>query len=219
MPGNYGIPLNHFAFGEAGEDRAIIFFVGTVFVSNTLGVFLASRGAVSTRRALLNVARVPLPYAAAIGLVLNLTDVELPRARGARGVHPGRRGDPGDAGHPGHSTVARVSQEPAQADHVGVGDAAGRFALDRACAGGLLGLSGLTRQVAIIQAAMPTAVISGVLASEFGGDVDFVTGAILVSTHRQRGDAQRDPHVVGVAGQVARAPTEIRLTEQSPRSG
>jgi len=46
----------------------------------------------------------------------------------------------------------------------------------------LLGLSGLTRQVAIVQASMPTAVIAGVLTTEFGGDIDFVTGAILVST-------------------------------------
>ena len=46
----------------------------------------------------------------------------------------------------------------------------------------LLGLSGLTRQVAIVQSAMPTAVVTGVLASEFGADTEFVTATILVST-------------------------------------
>jgi len=46
----------------------------------------------------------------------------------------------------------------------------------------LLGISGLTRQVAIVQSAMPTAVVTGVLASEFGADAEFVTATILVST-------------------------------------
>jgi len=45
-----------------------------------------------------------------------------------------------------------------------------------------LGLSGLTRDVAIVQSAMPVAVVSGVLATEFGSDADFVTATILVST-------------------------------------
>ena len=46
----------------------------------------------------------------------------------------------------------------------------------------LLGLTGVTRQVAIIEAAMPSAVISSVLATEFGADSDFVTGVVLLTT-------------------------------------
>ncbi|MFC1961250.1 AEC family transporter [Chloroflexota bacterium] len=46
----------------------------------------------------------------------------------------------------------------------------------------LVGLSGVTRQVVITEAAMPTAVIAGVLAIQFDADADFVTAAILVST-------------------------------------
>ncbi len=42
--GNYGIPLSRFAFGEAGEDPAIVYFVVTVVISNTLGVYFASAG-------------------------------------------------------------------------------------------------------------------------------------------------------------------------------
>jgi predicted permease len=36
----------------------------------------------------------------------------------------------------------------------------------------LLGITGVTRQVVIIQASLPTAVVSSVLAAEFGSDVD-----------------------------------------------
>jgi predicted permease len=46
----------------------------------------------------------------------------------------------------------------------------------------LLGMSGIARQVALTQAAMPTAVITSVLATEFGSDAEFVTSSILVST-------------------------------------
>jgi hypothetical protein len=46
----------------------------------------------------------------------------------------------------------------------------------------VLGVTGLTRQVVLVEAAMPTAVIGGVLATEFGSDSEFVTGTILIST-------------------------------------
>ncbi|MBI5958395.1 MAG: AEC family transporter, partial [Chloroflexi bacterium] len=76
--GNYGLPVNRFAFGSEGEERALIYFVGTVIVSYTLGVFLASRGTVSTRRAILNVFTIPLPYMVVLGLIVNLGRIDLP---------------------------------------------------------------------------------------------------------------------------------------------
>lgn len=180
--GNYGIPLNRFAFGEAGEERAIIFFVVTVLVSNTAGVFLASRGKMSTRRALLNVAKVPLPYAAAVGLALNMADVEMP-VPVARAVST-----LGNASIPAMLTVLGIQLSRASINgHFKpiLMASSMRLIVSPLIAFGLvalLGLSGLTRQVAIVQASMPTAVISGVLATEFGGDVEFVTAVILVST-------------------------------------
>jgi predicted permease len=46
----------------------------------------------------------------------------------------------------------------------------------------LLGLTGITRQVAIIEAAMPTAVMASVLATEFKGDAKLVSSIVLLST-------------------------------------
>jgi predicted permease len=46
----------------------------------------------------------------------------------------------------------------------------------------LLGLSGVTRQTAIVEAAMPTAVVAGVLATEFNSDARLVSSIILLST-------------------------------------
>ena len=46
----------------------------------------------------------------------------------------------------------------------------------------LLGLTGLARNVAIAEAATPTAVTSALMAIEFEGDADYVTSVIFFST-------------------------------------
>ena len=180
--GNYGLPLNRFAFGAAGEERAIVFFMTTLLVSYTLGVFLASFGRLSARGALRNVFTVPLPYAAALGLAVNLGDVTLPLPV-ERAVHL-----LADATIPVMLVVlgAQLSRASVRGRIQPILLASGlRLLLGPLIALGLvvlLGLSGLTRQVAIVQSAMPTAVVTGVLASEFGADTEFVTATILVST-------------------------------------
>ena len=187
--GNYGIPLNRFAFGAPGEERALLFFLATLVITYTLGVFLASRGTVSTRAAALRVFRVPFPYAVALGFLINIgeVDVPLPLERVidllssatipamlvVLGVQLSR------AAAPEQLACIRERIRPIVA-------AAGmRLVVAPAIAlvlAVLLGLSGLARQVSIIQAAMPTAVSTGVLATEFGADGDFVAAVILVST-------------------------------------
>lgn len=183
--GNYGIPLNQFAFGEAGESRAMIYFVITVAVSNTLGVFLASSGTVSARRALRNVLRVPLPYAVVLGFALNAADVSLPLplARATEVL--------GQAAIPAMLTVLglQLSRASLRLDALRPALAAVgmRLVFSPVMALALvmlLDMSGVTRQVSLVQSAMPTAVIGGVLATEFGGreDAEFVTSVILLST-------------------------------------
>jgi predicted permease len=180
--GNYGLPLNEFAFGEAGFQRAIVFFVMTAIVSNTLGVYLASRGEASVQQSVLNVARVPLPYAAALGLLVNINNVALPLPLDRAvtllgqaavpcmllilGLQLSRTSVKGRMGPILLATVTRLAIAPLIA-----------FGLVA-----LLGLTGLTRQVAIVQASMPTAVMGGVLATEFGSDAEFTTAVILIST-------------------------------------
>lgn len=180
--GNYGLPLNRFAFGAAGEERAIVFFMTTLVISYTLGVFLASFGRLSARGALRNVLTVPLPYAAALGLAANLGDVALPL--------PVERAVLllADATIPVMLVVlgAQLSRASVRGRIQPILLASGlRLLLGPLIAVGLvalLGISGLTRQVVIVQSAMPTAVVTGVLASEFGADAEFVTATILVST-------------------------------------
>lgn len=183
--GNYGIPLNQLAFGDSGEDRAIIFFVMTVLVTNTLGVFLASSGSVSTRQALRNVLIVPLPYAAALGLLVNLSGWEFTGPAADASSILAQAAIPGMLAVLGIQ-LSRTSLETARANiRPALMASALRLAVAPAIALALtvlLGTSGLSRKVSLMQSAMPTAVISGVLATEFGADVAFVTATILIST-------------------------------------
>ncbi len=180
--GNYGLPLNRFAFGAAGEARAVVFFVSTVLVTYTLGVFLASRGNLPTRDALLNILRVPLVYAALAGITLNVANIEMPTPI-ARTT-----GLLAQAAVPAMLVVLGLQLRRAELKgHIAPILAASGLRLLVAPVIGLLlalllGISGLTRNVAVIQSAMPTAVISSILAMEFGADTEFVAGAILVST-------------------------------------
>jgi predicted permease len=180
--GNYGLPLNRFAFGAAGESRALIFYIATAFIAYTLGVFVASRGAGSMRHALRNVFYVPLLYAAVLGLLLNVGHVELPT--------------------PLERSLKLLSDAAIPAMLVVLGTQLSRASIRgqirpilmassiRLIAGPvfafllvvLLGVSGYARQVSIVQAGMPTAVATGVLATEFGSDAEFSTATILVST-------------------------------------
>jgi predicted permease len=183
--GNYGIPVCQLAFGAAGETRALIFFVGSMLVIYTWGVFLASRGSVSTRQALMKVVLNPMPYALIIGFALNLTH------------HPVADMAPAlrkpiewlsDAAIPAMMVVLGLQLSRAQLRGriqpilVASGLRLVLSPLIAVVLAALLGMSGVVEQVSITQAGMPTAVIAGVLATEYKGESDFVIGTILVGT-------------------------------------
>ena len=180
--GNFGLPVNDFAFGHAGLERALVYFVVATIWTNTIGIFLASSGQASLKRSLLNVFATPLPYATALALALNAYHISMPL--------------------PIERTISLLGQATIPCALLVLG-----FQLSRATFKGrigpilmatatrliggpltaipfiaLFGITGLTRQVCIIQASMPCGVMSGVLAAEFGSDVDFATSTVLIST-------------------------------------
>jgi predicted permease len=184
--GNYGIPFNRLAFGEAGEARAILCFVASVLFINSFGVFIASRGSASTREALLNTLRVPLPYAAALGLLVNAANASLPGPLVDSLELAGQAAIPGMLAVLGIQLSRTLQNGGVQQRPHSVALASGlRLLAAPIIAVGIavvFGLAGLTRQVFIIEMGMPTAVLGGVLAIEFGSDAEYVTATILVST-------------------------------------
>lgn len=180
--GNFGIPLNEFAFGAPGFDGAMVYYIGTALVGNTYGVYLASRGTASVRDSIVNVFKIPMLYCLVIGLALNFTGTSLPLPL-ERASHL-----MGSAAIP--AMLALLGMQLARASFKGrmvpVLAAAGlRLLISPVVALGLvllLGLSGFARDVSIIESAMPTAVISSALAIQFDADGDLVAAVILFST-------------------------------------
>jgi predicted permease len=180
--GNFGLPISLFAFGEDGLARASIFFITASLVTVTLGVLVASIGRTPLPAAVAGLLRVPAVWSIAIALVVLRFGWTLPspvaRTVGlfsqatipvfllilGMQLHGSRLR--ASLGPLAWATVARLILSPVLAlVFVSV-----------------LGLDGVSRQTAVLQAAMPSAVITIVLALEYDIHPGFVTTAVFVST-------------------------------------
>ncbi|MDX1991868.1 MAG: AEC family transporter [bacterium] len=180
--GNYGIPFSEFAFGETARPYAVVYYVISALMTNLLGVYIASRGSVSAREAVINIFKVPLMYGTIIGLGLNLTNTPLPLPI-ARTV-----GLLADATIPAMLVVLGLQLSRAhirgQLRLISTATAA-RLVISPIVAVvlvALLSLNGVAAQVAISSSAMPTAVIASIIATQFNSDSEFVTSVIVFST-------------------------------------
>jgi predicted permease len=179
---NYGIPLNEFAFGPEGRQGAVIYYTVTAVIANNLGIYLVSRGKGSARQALLNVVRAPLIYGALLALILNLGKVELPLPIERAVTILSQASIPG--------MLILLGLQLARVSIAGrlwpiVLAAGTRLVVAPVFAFVLaawLGLTGVARQVSIVEASMPTAVLAIAITAQFGGDSDFTSAVILFST-------------------------------------
>jgi len=184
--GNYGLSIDLFAFGQAGLDRATLYFAGSAVLSSSLGVYLTASGKVSPRRALGRVASVPLVYAAVLGLVVNLAHLTVPEPL-LKAIHLlGQASVPTMLAVLGVNLVETVRSQR-RATHLPALGIVTLFRLIVAPAlawlfAGVIGLQGLTRHVVTLESAMPTAVITTILATEFESDPPFAALCVLVTT-------------------------------------
>ncbi len=198
---NYGFPATLLALGQAGLERAVVFSVAHALLNNTLGVYIAARGqAGSVRKTIRQVLRIPMLYAVLLALfcrlagfsfrgTLSLGGLEVPLwpsiyraievlAQGAIPVFllvlGMQLGAP-----PDRSTGRGRENGPLLA----VG--AVRLLLSPLLAWGLtrlVGLAGVAGRAVILEAAMPSAVLSVILATEFDARPRFVTRAVVGTT-------------------------------------
>ncbi len=180
--GNYGIPLNLFAFGESAQARAIVYLVVLATLSNTVGVYLAARGRASGRQALRNLVKVPLVYAVLLAGVVSISGITVPEPvfKAIELI--------GSASVPVMLLI--LGMQLAQTSitrHLKITSLATfiRLIVAPILAFGLaalLGLRGVTRQTMIVEASTPTAVTSTILALEFDTRPDLVTSVVFLST-------------------------------------
>jgi predicted permease len=180
--GNMGIPICLFAFGQPGLALGTLYYVVASFLNNTVGVAVASAGKASLGAALRNSLQVPVLYAAILGLLLNQMGGEVPTPI-FRAVDL-----MASAAVPGMLALLGVQLRSAPLFQ---GQAViWRSSLIRLVAAPLLAfalclwlaVSGLERNVIILQAAMPTAVMSAVLATEYDTAPQLVATVIFLTT-------------------------------------
>lgn len=180
--GNYGLPLISFAFGEQALAYASIYFVTTTVLLNTAGVLIASLGHMDLKTALLGLFKVPLIYAVALALLLNSTGFILPTAfvrtldLAAGGSIP--------------LMLVLLGLELTRVEWTNSLRALGLGVFLRLIIGPIVGIlltkvyniDGAARSGSILQASMPAAVATTVLASEYKLESSLVTAIVFTGT-------------------------------------
>ena len=180
--GNYGLPVALFAFGREALAYATVYFVTGGVLTYTVGVSLAASGRSSFRTALAGVARIPAVYGViAAGLVLSsgrtipgplmkaielLSDASLPVMMLVLGMQLERAVMPRRPSAVAAAAVLSLLISPL-------------LALGAAH---LLALSGPALQASVVQASMPTAVVTTIIALEYDAEPAFVTSVVVATT-------------------------------------
>jgi predicted permease len=181
--GNYGLSVNQLAFGDEALARAVIYFVVSSLLINTTGVYLASRGTAKAGDALLNVFKVPIVYAVLLAILVKLMNLTV-------------------TGSPVFEAVEMVGKGAVPLMLLLLGMQLAKTSLAQGIRtaslaafirlvvapliafplASLLSLTGSALQACIVEASMPTAVTTTVLAIEFDARPEFVTSVVFLST-------------------------------------
>ncbi len=180
--GNMGLPINLFAFGESAMSMASVYYVISSLMTNTVGAVIAGAGSVSVAQSLSQVTRVPVLYAALTGLLFNQMHWTMP-APIVRAIEI-----LGDAAVP--CMLVMLGIQLRNPDILRRQKGIFRSSTVRLLVGPLvaiglcaaLGIQGMERNVLITQAAMPTAVVVSVLATEYDTAPKLVATVIVVTT-------------------------------------
>jgi predicted permease len=180
--GNFGLSANALAFGDEALAHASLFFVTSSMITYTVGVLVASLGRASVRDALVGLVRVPAVWSTLLALVMLNRGWSLP-GPAARTV-----GLLADACIPTFLVILGVQLRGAGLGTrpVPLAAAAGLRLVGSAAVALLLaplfGLRGVAWQTGVLQASMPTAVISIIIATEYDVEPEFVTSVVFLTT-------------------------------------
>ena len=182
--GNFGLAVNKLAFGEQALARALIYYVFSSLAVYTLGVAIAASG----RRPLRDVVRhglvLPTTIAVAIALVLRLTGLVTPQPLDVSIGLLSQAAIPLMLVLLGLQ-IASIREWPRAQFGLMVLAAISQLIVAPLVALALavaVGLTGIALKAIVLEAAMPAAVITTVLAVEYDLDTTLVSGTVLVST-------------------------------------
>lgn len=178
---NMMLPVTLFAFGESGLERALVLYVFTSVIFFTVGPLIFS-GSANLREVGKVVMRLPVIWAAILGLMFNLYGWPLPIALG-RGLEL-----LGNAAIPivlltlGLQIQKSGLVVPQPINWFGASFKLALGPLVGYVAALVVGAKGMDLAVLTLLAAMPPAVNNFILAYELGGDVEEVAGTVILGT-------------------------------------
>ncbi len=184
--GNYGAPVVLFAFGAVGFDYAVIMMVFQSLLMNTVGIFFASIGGEEKStlgQSAQRVIRMPLIYAAFLGIGLQLVSIPIPTAvMEAISLVA-------DASIPTVMLVlgmqlAAISRKRVAYRYVSAVSIIRMIASPLIAVGILyfMPVNDLLKAVIIVQASMPAAANTTMLALQFGTEPDLVSFTTFFTT-------------------------------------
>jgi predicted permease len=186
--GNYGLPTTRFAFGDAGFERALLFFIAQTILAQVLAIPIANAGAAGWRTAAGQIARMPQIYAVVLGLAARFSGLELPARQDVVGALYDGVALLAQAALPllllllGMQLAQEVVIEAPQLTVLAV---ALRLVVSPLLAWGIavaLQLDDLATRVVVLEASMPTAVNMVLYSLEFNAQPRFVAGVVVAST-------------------------------------
>lgn len=182
--GNYGLAVSKFAFGDAALARAVIYFAFNSLSVYTLGVAVAASGKRPWREVLRHALILPTTLAVVAAVLMRLTGVSAPQPVDRTTALLSQAAIPVMLMLLGLQ-LAGIREFPRQRlGLIGLA-AASQLAvapLVTLALASALHLSGVTLQAVVIESAMPTAVITTILAVEYELDMTLVSGTVVLST-------------------------------------
>ncbi len=179
--GNMGLPLCLFAFGQAGLALALGSFMVMLIATFTVGLLLVSNDEDDWLKRLQSVGKQPVIYAMLIAVILLVTHTTLPRWIGNTVDLLGGIAIPLMTIALGVSLSTLTIQSLQRSIAFSVGRIFGGLLVGYiVCI--LLGLTGVSRSVVLLQSAMPIAVFNYLLALRYNRQPEEVAAMVLIST-------------------------------------
>ncbi|VEP12716.1 putative permease [Hyella patelloides LEGE 07179] len=182
--GNMGLPIVTFALGTAGLERAIVYMIGSSILMFCFGpAIIQGKGII---KGLKLIVKLPLLWAILLGLGLRIISLTIPNFQFPFDLDLGIQ-KLGEAAIP-IALILLGMQLAYTKFTLGLKEllaASIRLLIAPSIAfgvGSFLNLASLDLQVLVLQSAMPTAVNSLILVTEFGGNKNFVARSIITST-------------------------------------
>ena len=180
--GNLALPVLLLAFGDEGLAIGVIVFVTQAITGQSLGVFVAANSQMAGLESLKQVFKLPAIYAIAAALIVRvfgldvpfvvfqpiklLSQAAIPIMLVVLGFQLGKEFKPDNLGNLCAALVIRLLISTSLAYGATL----------------LFGLDSLSQSVVVVVSAMPVAVFTIILATEFNTNPKFVTNAVVTST-------------------------------------